>query len=95
MGCIRYLRKAAPELNPRDPRDILELARHVFGYFADPGRKYVQEISRLERELDTAESQKAAAVEAERSKLEKAAGEVDRLKDEHEVHLRETEAREG
>ena len=94
VGCIRYLRKAAPELNPRDSRDILELARHVSGYFADPGRKYVQEISRLERELDTAESQKAAAVEAERSKLEKAAGEVDRLKDEHEVHLRETEARE-
>ena len=87
VGCIRYLRKAAPELNPRDPRDILELARYVSGYFADPGRKYIQEISRLERELDTAESQKAAAVEAERSKLEKAAGE-------HEVHLRETEARE-
>ena len=94
VGCIRYLRKAAPELDPRSPRDIQELARHVSGYFADPGRKYVQEISRLERELTTAESQTAAAVEAERSKLEKAAGEVDRLKDEREVHLRETEVRE-
>ena len=94
VGCIRYLRKAAPELDPRDPRDIQELARHVSGYFADPGRKYVQEISRLERELTTAESQTAAAVEAERSKFAKAAGEVDRLKDEREVHLRETEARE-
>ncbi len=93
VGCIRYLRKAAPALDPRDPRDIQELARHVSGYFADPGRKYVQEISRLERELTTAESQKAAAVEAERSKLEKVAGEVDRLKNEHEVDLGEVEVR--
>ena len=94
VGCIRYLRKAAPALDPRDPRDIQELARHVSGYFADPGRKYVQEISRLERELTTAESEKAAAVEAERSKLEKVAVEVDSLKNEQEVHLREMEAQE-
>ena len=95
VGCIRYLRKAAPALDPRDPRDIQELARHVSGYFADPGRKYVQEISRLELELTTAESQKAAVVEAERSKLEKVAREVALLKSEHEVHLREVEARES
>ena len=94
VGCIRYLRKAAPELDPRDPRDIQELARHVSGYFADPGRKYVQEISRLERELTDAESQETAAVEAERSNFQEAAGEIDRLKDQLDVYLRETEARE-
>ena len=93
VGCIRYLRKAAPVLDPRNPRDILELARHVSSYFADPGRKFSQEISRLELELTTAESEKAAAVEAERSRLKKVVGEVERLKNEQDVHLGEMEAR--
>ena len=93
-ACILYLKTAAPKLDPRDPRDIQELARYVSGYFADPGRKYVQEISRLEAELATAESNKTAAVEAERSKLKRVADEVDRLKGERQVHLEELEARE-
>ncbi len=94
VGCIRYLRRAAPELDPRDPRDVQELAKHVSGYFADPGRKYVQEITRLERELTTAESEKVAAVKAERSKLKRVADEVDRLRNEQKVQLEEAAARE-
>ena len=95
MGCIRYLRKAAPALDPRNPRDILELARHVSSYFADPGRKFAQEISRLELELTTVESEKAAAVEAEQSRLKKAAGEVERLASEFSDYKSTVERRES
>ena len=95
VGCIRYLRQAAPELDPRDPRDIQELARHVSGYFADPGRKYVQEISRLERELTDAEIAKILLrskpnVQDSKGPLAKSTG----LKDEHDVYRKEMETRE-
>ena len=92
-GCIRYLRRAAPTLDPRNPRDIQELARHVSGFFADPSRKYLREISQLKSELNTADSQKAAAIEAERSNFEKATGEVQRLKKEHQAYVKKLKRR--
>jgi hypothetical protein len=48
--CIRYLKTNAPNLDPSVPTDREKIAREVTKFFADPGRKYKQEIQRLEAE---------------------------------------------
>lgn len=49
--CIRYLRINAPNLDPSNPGDRERLAREISKFFADPGRKYRQEVQRLEAEI--------------------------------------------
>ncbi|MBA7610786.1 hypothetical protein ES703_17999 [subsurface metagenome] len=49
-SCIRYIKVNAPMLDPSDPADREKLAYEVSKFFADPGRKYKQEIARLETE---------------------------------------------
>ncbi len=51
-GCIRYLRANASNLDPRNPKDLLLLAREVANYFADPGRKHNKEIENLRKDMD-------------------------------------------
>ena len=55
--CIQYLKVFLPELDPLDPRDREKLAHEVHKFFADPSRKYKQELERLEEahqgQLDT------------------------------------------
>jgi len=48
--CIRYLRTEAAGLDPADPRDRERMARAVSKFFADPGRRYRQEVARLEQQ---------------------------------------------
>ena len=48
--CIRYIKVNAPMLDPSDSADREKLAYEVSKFFADPGRKYKQEITRLESE---------------------------------------------
>ena len=48
--CIRYIKVNAPTLDPLNPADREKLAYEVSKFFADPGRKYKQEIARLETE---------------------------------------------
>lgn len=48
--CIRYIKVNAPTLDPSDPADREKLAYKVSKFFADPGRKYKQEIAKLEAE---------------------------------------------
>lgn len=48
--CIRYIKVNAPTLDPSDPANREKLAYEVSKFFADPGRKYKQEIARLETE---------------------------------------------
>jgi len=48
--CIRYIKVNAPTLDPSDPTDREKLAYEVSKFFADPGRKYKQEVARLETE---------------------------------------------
>lgn len=49
-NCIRYIKVNAPTLDPSNPADREKLAYEVSKYFADPGRKYKQELLRLEAE---------------------------------------------
>jgi hypothetical protein len=48
--CIRYIKVNAPMLDPSHSADREKLAYEVSKFFADPGRKYKQEIVRLESE---------------------------------------------
>lgn len=51
--CIRYIKTHAYTLDPSRPSDREKLAYEVSKFFADPGRKYLQEIARLEQEKTT------------------------------------------
>ena len=51
-NCIRYIKVNAPMLDPSDPADREKLAYEVSKFFADPGRKYKQEIAKLEAEKE-------------------------------------------
>jgi hypothetical protein len=50
-GCIRHIKINAPLLNPMDPVDREKLAHAVASYFADPSRKYQQNLSKYEAEI--------------------------------------------
>jgi hypothetical protein len=49
-ACIRYVKLKAPELDPATPTDREKIAHEISKFFADPGRKYKQELERLEAE---------------------------------------------
>ncbi len=51
-SCIRYIKVNAPMLDPSNPADREKLAYEVSKFFADPGRKYKQEVARLEAEKE-------------------------------------------
>lgn len=73
--CLRYLKANAYNLNPSDPTDQQKLAREIAKFFADPGRKHVKEVQRLETELSST---------VEQNKIEN-----DRKKEEYERRLQE------
>jgi hypothetical protein len=50
-ACIRYLKVRAATLDPSNPADREKLAYEVSKFFADPARKYKQDVSRLEAAL--------------------------------------------
>ncbi len=50
--CIRYIKVNAPALDPTDPADREKLFYEVEKFFAVPGRKYKQEILKLETHLN-------------------------------------------
>ena len=50
-GCVRHIKINAPLLNPMDPVDREKLAHVVASYFADPTRKYQQNLSKYEAEI--------------------------------------------
>ncbi|MFC2014141.1 hypothetical protein ACFLU8_04650, partial [Chloroflexota bacterium] len=52
-GCIQTIKKNAPLLNPTKPSDRERLAHEVSSYFADPSRKYKQDIVDYEVQLST------------------------------------------
>jgi len=50
-GCIQTIKKNAPLLNPTIPADRERLAHEVSAYFADPSRKFKQDITDYEARL--------------------------------------------
>jgi len=61
-GCIAHIKVNAPMLNPTEPGDREKLSHIVASYFADPSRKYKEDIERYERSL----SQKDSELEKEK-----------------------------
>lgn len=51
-GCIRHVKANAPMLDPSDPGDRERLAYETAKFFAAPGRKYAQELERLEKDVE-------------------------------------------
>jgi hypothetical protein len=84
--CIRYIKVNAPTLNPSDPADREKLAYEISKFFADPGRKYKQEIARLESE--------SIKIKQEYEKrLGGASKSVEELKKQYEKDLKERDRR--
>ena len=50
-GCIQYIKTNAPMLNPAEASDREKLARIVSVYFADPSRKYQQNLEQYEAKI--------------------------------------------
>jgi len=69
-NCIRYIKANAPMLDPSDPADREKLAYEVAKFFADPGRKYKQEIARLEAEKKKAAQQYKKDLDERDGKIE-------------------------
>lgn len=46
--CIRYIKNNAPDLDPSEASDREKIAGEISKFFADPGRKYKQNIESLE-----------------------------------------------
>ena len=66
--CIQYIKVNAPTLDPSNPADREKLAYEIAKFFASPGRKYKQELERLESEVrELEEYKKRAQKEALRS----------------------------
>lgn len=51
--CIRYVKAKAPSLDPSEAADREKIAREISRFFADPGRKYKEDLQRLESMLET------------------------------------------
>ena len=80
------LKVNAPTLNPSDPADREKLAYEISKFFADPGRKYKQEIARLESE--------SIKIKQEYEKrLGGASKSVEELKKQYEKDLKERDRR--
>jgi len=47
ISAIRHLRSIVPRLNPRRPDDLIKLSSELAKFFADPGRKFRQELAEL------------------------------------------------
>jgi len=51
--CIRYVKAKAPGLDPSEAADREKIAREISRFFADPGRKYKEDLQKLESIIET------------------------------------------
>ncbi len=56
-GCIRQIKQNVPYLNPNEPGDREKLARVIAIYFADPSRKYKENLNKYESAISTLEGE--------------------------------------
>ena len=87
-NCIFHLRKVAPGLDPSRAEDREKLHGEVARYFADPGRKYHEQLKNIEESVELirreAERDRKEASEREgalRGELDRSSGRVDELKE--------------
>lgn len=87
-GCIRYIKSNAGNLDPTVPEDREKLAYEVSRFFTDPGRRYKQEIGRLEGEKkDLQEDYDQKLSEAAKQSADQVA--ALRLKHEEDIAMRD------
>ena len=95
--CIHYLRGNAPNLDPTNAVDREKLAHAIAKFFADPGRKYRQEVYRLEQKIariEEARERVLAETKAESQlKLKEQEQASARLADHKQNQIRDYEAR--
>ena len=60
-----------PGLDPSSPADREKLAHEISKFFADPGRKYKQEVQRLEAEMAEREDEYKCKLEERDKRIEK------------------------
>jgi len=85
-SCIRYIKVNAPMLDPSDPADREKLAYEVSRFFAEPGRKYKQEVARLETE-------KEAVKQEYEKKLSEASKHGETMQLQYEIDLKTRDSR--
>ena len=78
--CIRYLKTNAPNLDPSVPADREKIAREISKFFADPSRKYKQEIQRLEAELSRVEQEHKRKLEENTQAIKESDEKIENLK---------------
>jgi hypothetical protein len=90
-NCLRSLKSQFGTLDPSDSRQREQLARLFARFWADPGRKYAdniafleENISSLEQTLATNEQQRARDFEAKSQEIERLVSELNPLKREKE-----------
>ncbi len=68
-ACIRYLRVQGQDLDPSSPADREKMGREIAKFFADPGRKFKEEVSRLEAKLSQVEQRARHTSETDREAI--------------------------
>ena len=80
--CIQYLRINCPGLNASNSEDRDKLAREMSKFFVDPGRKYQQELQRLESELSKIKGEKRLNSEESQKEIKEREKIIEELKTE-------------
>ncbi|MHA2061888.1 MAG: hypothetical protein ACW963_06330, partial [Candidatus Sifarchaeia archaeon] len=69
--CIQYLKINAPGLDPSNSDDREKLAHHISKFFADPSRKYKQEVQMLETKLSRTQAENKRKSEEMQKEIKK------------------------
>lgn len=78
--CIRYIRQNAPDLDPNEASDREKIAYEISRFFADPGRKYKQEIEGLELRIDEITEERERVAKDFKKEVTKRDKEIQELK---------------
>ena len=69
--CIRYIKNNAPDLDPSEASDREKITGEISKFFADPGRKYKQNVEKLETKIKEITEEKSLEVEKLQKKMDK------------------------
>lgn len=79
-GCVRYIRAKAPTLDPTSAEDRERLTHEINRYFADPARRYLSDIARLEEMLEAQTQQNGDEAAQANAKLQQSENEKNELR---------------
>jgi hypothetical protein len=85
--CVNMIKRVAPSLNPYDACDREKLGHVIAKYFADPGRKFKQDLQKREAELAVLQQSLERLEKEHQESLERVSKEHDNERDEWERQL--------